>query len=61
MKTILVIWTIVGYAGTQFVTYKEFDWRPIGEFQSIEHCKQAATELGVQPAKFRCIATGKTQ
>lgn len=36
MVYILVIWTVVGYAGagTQFNPRweKEYDWRPIGEF-----------------------------
>jgi hypothetical protein len=59
MKTILVIWTIVGYAGTSTSTYERWDWRPIGEFQTVEYCKRAAAVL--QTNKFQCIVTGKTR
>jgi hypothetical protein len=59
MNTILVIWTIVGYAGTQFSTWEKKDWRPIGEFSSPTACAKAAANLGiVNPAEFRCLKKG---
>jgi hypothetical protein len=59
MNTILVIWTIVGYAGTQFSTHEKYDWRPIGEFSSPTACVKAAADLGiVNPKQFRCLKKG---
>ena len=59
MTYILVFWTIVGYAGagTQYSRdwKKEYDWRPIGEFQNYELCLDAARQLVISPDKFRCI------
>lgn len=66
---ILVIWTIVGYAGagTQYSTNykKEYDWRPIGEFRmeegrmgnrsAKEMCEEAARELALSKERYRCI------
>ena len=66
---ILVIWTMVGYAGagTQFSThYKtEYDWRPIGEFHleegrvgkksALEMCEDAARQLNLNRDRYRCV------
>lgn len=49
---ILVIWTVVamkhGYAD-------QYDWRPIGEFQSLNLCHDAARELNLNVKNFRCV------
>jgi hypothetical protein len=55
MTHILVIWTIVGFAGTQFTTHKEHDWRPIGEFKSEQSCQAAGLVMSIKPANFRCL------
>jgi len=66
---ILVIWTVVGYAGagTQFSNqWKiEHDWRPIGEFHmeegrvgkktALQMCEEAARQLALKPEFYRCI------
>ncbi len=64
---ILVIWTIVGYAGTSSSTWREYDWRPIGEFHmeeghvgksyktAKEMCEDAARELALKSDKYRCV------
>lgn len=57
MTHILVIWTIVGYAGTQSSTWREYDWRPIGEFKSAAACVHAGRSLGKRDAEFRCLPT----
>ena len=56
MATILVIWTLVGYAGTQFSTWEKYDWRPIGDFESRKACERAAADLGLKAERFRCIS-----
>lgn len=65
MTYILVIWTIVGFAGTQVSTHPRYDWRPIGEFSSengrvgptvrsaSEMCEEAARQL--QVGQYRCV------
>lgn len=56
MSYILVIWTVVGFAGTQFSTHEKMGWRPIGEFQHQAGCEKAAAELGItDPKSFRCL------
>lgn len=58
---ILVIWSVVGYAGTQFSTHTKMDWRPIGQFEStstaqaLKLCEEAASQLSLEKEKFRCI------
>ncbi len=66
---ILVIWTVVGYAGagTQFSTHykSEYDWRPIGEFYmeegrtnkktALQMCEEAARQLALKSEKYRCV------
>jgi hypothetical protein len=59
MTTILMLWTVVGFAGTQMATWKEFDWRPLGEFRTLADCQRAAAELALDPKKFRCINNGR--
>lgn len=53
--TILVFWTLVGFAGTQFSTHEKFDWRPIGEFDSQKACMKAAADLGLDSKRYRCL------
>lgn len=58
MTYILVIWTVVGFAGTQLSTHTKYDWRPIGEFQndaSHNRCEAAARELGLDSKNYRCV------
>jgi len=55
---ILMIWTIVGFGGTYNSTWKEFDWRALGEFGTTKDCQAAAQKLGVAADKFRCVETG---
>lgn len=64
MSYILVIWTIVGYAGTQVSTHPKYDWRSIGEFHqdswerklsAKEMCEAAARELAIESNKYRCV------
>lgn len=56
MSYILVIWTLVGYAGTQLSVHEKYDWRPIGDFQHQAGCERAAAELGItNPKNFRCL------
>ena len=60
---ILVIWTIVGYAGTAHIIHEKYDWRPIGEFHqsvgqgknAIEMCEDAARQLAVKADRYRCV------
>lgn len=66
---ILVIWTVVGFAGagTQYSKdyKKEYDWRPIGEFHieegrmnmksALEMCEDAARQLNLGPSRYRCV------
>jgi hypothetical protein len=52
---ILVIWTVVGSAGTQYSVHREKDWRPIGEFQTVASCEEAARVLVIKPEHFRCL------
>lgn len=59
MTSILMIWTVVATAGTSYSVYKEFDWRPLGEFKTPADCQRAAAELVLNPKNFRCISTGK--
>ena len=58
MTYILVIWTVVGFAGagTSASMYwqKAYDWRPIGEFRTIESCQKAAADMAV--VNYRCLA-----
>lgn len=66
MSYILVIWTIVGYAGTQMATHEKYGWQPIGEFHhedgtyqrknAKEMCEEAARQLGYTDSKnYRCL------
>lgn len=65
LSYILVIWTVVGYAGTQISTHTKMDWRPIGEFHleqgrtggksALEMCEDAARQLALKPENYRCV------
>jgi len=52
MTTILFVWTLVAAAPNT----KHADWRPFGEFASIEACVKAAKVLVVKPDQFRCVS-----
>lgn len=52
---ILVIWTVVGYAGTQFAVHEKKDWRPIGNFSTKALCEKAGADMGKAPKDFRCL------
>ncbi len=62
---ILVIWTVVGYAGTSHSTHTKMDWRPIGEFHleqgrlggksALEMCEDAARQLALKAENYRCV------
>lgn len=63
MEYALIIWTIVGMAGTNLsVTYR-YDWRPIATFTStaqanaLELCKAGAAQLNIKPENYRCVRT----
>lgn len=55
MNHILMIWTLVGFAGTNSSTYKVYDWRPLGEFATQQRCEEAARQLVIDPKNFRCV------
>ena len=67
MTYILMIWTVVGYAGMSHSTYynTKIDWRPLGEFHreedrmgkmtALEMCEAAARQLGLKTENYRCI------
>ena len=63
MSYILVIWTIVGYAGTQISLHEKYGWQPIGEFHEVGYvydalkkCEEAARQLGYSDSKnYRCL------
>ena len=63
MIYILMIWTVVGYAGTQSSTHTKMDWRPLGEFYNSpdvgktarQMCEDAAQQLGLKSDAYRCI------
>jgi hypothetical protein len=68
MIYILMIWTVVGYAGMSHSTSIKTDWRPLGEFHAElsnsgfqvgktarQMCEDAARELGLKSEHYRCI------
>lgn len=64
MTYILMIWTVVGFAGMSHSTATKMDWRPLGEFQmdtwerkynAKEMCERAARELGLKSENYRCV------
>ena len=68
MAYILMIWTVVGFAGagTQYSRdwKTERDWRPLGEFHqddwerkysAQQMCEQAAKQLGLKTENYRCV------
>lgn len=54
MTYILVVWTVVAMAGDRHYQAKAYDWRPIGEFRTIESCQKAAADMAV--VNYRCLA-----
>ena len=48
---ILVIWTVVAH--NNYAT--DTDWRPIGEFVSLESCNAGAAQMNLKIERFRCI------
>lgn len=59
MSVILFVWTAVASFGIGGSTYRDYDWRPFGEFKDATHCAAAAQQLRIDPKRFRCIPTGK--
>lgn len=68
MIYILMLWTVVGYAGTGTSTYTKHDWRPLGEFQAEisnsglqtgktaqQMCEDAARQLNLKADTYRCV------
>jgi hypothetical protein len=67
MTYILMIWTVVGFAGMSHSTATKMDWRPLGEFYNEadrtaqgfktakEMCEKAARELGLKTENYRCV------
>lgn len=53
MTHILVIWAVVGFAGTQFNTHAKMGWVPIGDFRSEKSCVEGARQLGAEA--YRCL------
>lgn len=60
MNFILVIWTIVGAAGSPHFpgVNVQYGWRPIGGFEHVAACELGAATLGITDKKnFRCLKT----
>ncbi len=68
MIYILMIWTVVGYAGMSHSTAIKTDWRSLGEFHAElgnsgfqvgktarQMCEDAARELNLKSEHYRCI------
>ena len=68
MTYILMIWTVVGFAGMSHSTSTKMDWRPLGEFQkeigksdpqlgktAQQMCEDAAQQLGLKNDAYRCV------
>lgn len=51
----LIIWTVVGFAGTHTSLYKEYDWRPLSTHETKASCERAAQQLTLSLVRFRCI------
>ncbi len=52
---ILVIWAVIGFAGTGTMTHEKMGWRPIGEFSTQETCHAGGLLLNVKPEAIRCL------
>lgn len=59
MTAILFVWTVVAVHGWQGSAYREWDWRPFGEFKNTAACAEAARQLQIDSSRFRCVLTGK--
>lgn len=63
MEYALIIWTIVGVGGNSTFFDRQRDWRPIAVFHDVgtvsalDMCKNAAMQLGIKTARYRCIKT----
>jgi hypothetical protein len=62
----LLIWTVVGFAGTHLSTQERYDWRLLVETQSYNYngdhnakevCETVAKELGLKQNMYRCVRT----
>jgi hypothetical protein len=51
MNFILVVLTVVAGVSPNY----ERDWRPLGDFANQQLCEDAARQLNVGSARFRCI------
>ncbi len=66
MDAILYIWLVVVAAGDSNFDNTgrtHYAWVPSGEYKTVAACHTAATQLSLQPTKFRCInkTTGKQE
>ena len=63
MIYILMIGTVVGYAGMSHSTSTKMGWRPLGEFHeevqgrktAQQMCEDAARQLGLETENYRCV------
>ena len=56
----LFIWTVIGAGGTAHSVVREYDWRAMGDFRGEHACVEAARQLNIKPAKYRCVNTART-
>ena len=63
--TILFLWAVVGFThhGSPSYDAPTYDWRPLGQFESMQACKKAMTTLGIDPKYGRCVSasTGESK
>lgn len=63
MIYILMIWTVVGYAGMSHSTSTKMGWQSLGEFHTEvqgrktaqQMCEDAANQLGLTTENYRCV------
>lgn len=50
----LFVWGVVAGAGSGGGNW-QYDWRKLDEYKSKAGCERAATQLGLDTSRFRCI------
>jgi hypothetical protein len=60
MTYILFVWTIVAATKTNADAVMHRDWRPMGEFQTVEACQRASVVLKVG-SRAQCVPTAPRQ
>ena len=56
MEFILVIFTVVGTISAGSSSTVQYDWRPIGEFRTLQACNNARESLGdAAKQRTRCL------